>query len=170
MLPPLTSCRKRISPPPCVNYFCPMHLSDRVSFRSSCWLLLLFIMTTTTSIYTLHLILCLLLVITRMLPPTCSNYFYICGTIAHRNSNLGASRIFISYDRKTCSVFFWAFSILLVSFFGTLFFFFPFLGLLFLYLFFIFIAFWWKYFDVHYHLWIGVVWFWVLTLISLWSL
>ncbi|XP_022735851.1 WD and tetratricopeptide repeats protein 1-like isoform X9 [Durio zibethinus] len=28
MLPPLTSCRKRSSPPPCVNYFCPMHLSD----------------------------------------------------------------------------------------------------------------------------------------------
>ncbi|XVF36615.1 hypothetical protein REPUB_Repub19eG0072400 [Reevesia pubescens] len=33
MLPPLTSCRKRMSPPTCVNYFCPMHLSDRV--RSS---------------------------------------------------------------------------------------------------------------------------------------
>jgi len=31
MLPPLSSCRKRMSPPPCVNYFCPMHLSDRVS-------------------------------------------------------------------------------------------------------------------------------------------
>ncbi|TKY74456.1 WD and tetratricopeptide repeats protein 1 [Spatholobus suberectus] len=29
MLPPLSSCRKRMSPPPCVNYFCPMHLSDR---------------------------------------------------------------------------------------------------------------------------------------------
>ncbi|XVE55581.1 hypothetical protein DITRI_Ditri03aG0170500 [Diplodiscus trichospermus] len=29
MLPPLTSCRKRMSPPACVNYFCPMHLSDR---------------------------------------------------------------------------------------------------------------------------------------------
>ncbi|KAM2493031.1 hypothetical protein PS1_044506 [Malus domestica] len=29
MLPPLTSCRKRTAPPPCVNYFCPMHLSDR---------------------------------------------------------------------------------------------------------------------------------------------
>ncbi|KAJ9146499.1 hypothetical protein P3X46_028758 [Hevea brasiliensis] len=29
MLPPLTSCRKRIPPPPCVNYFCPMHLSER---------------------------------------------------------------------------------------------------------------------------------------------
>ncbi|XP_050212612.1 protein ALTERED SEED GERMINATION 2 isoform X2 [Mercurialis annua] len=29
MLPPLTSCRKRMSPPPCVNYFCPMHLSER---------------------------------------------------------------------------------------------------------------------------------------------
>ncbi|MBA0567729.1 hypothetical protein Golob_005272 [Gossypium lobatum] len=29
MLPPLTSCRKRMSPPTCVNYFCPMHLSDR---------------------------------------------------------------------------------------------------------------------------------------------
>ncbi|XP_038717662.1 WD and tetratricopeptide repeats protein 1 isoform X2 [Tripterygium wilfordii] len=29
MLPPPTSCRKRMSPPPCVNYFCPMHLSER---------------------------------------------------------------------------------------------------------------------------------------------
>ncbi|KAA8528339.1 hypothetical protein F0562_035694 [Nyssa sinensis] len=29
MLPPLSSCRKNLSPPPCVNYFCPMHLSDR---------------------------------------------------------------------------------------------------------------------------------------------
>ncbi|XP_050377111.1 protein ALTERED SEED GERMINATION 2 isoform X2 [Argentina anserina] len=29
MLPPLTSCQKTMSPPPCVNYFCPMHLSDR---------------------------------------------------------------------------------------------------------------------------------------------
>ncbi|XP_047160111.1 protein ALTERED SEED GERMINATION 2 isoform X2 [Vigna umbellata] len=29
MLPPLSSCRKRMFPPPCVNYFCPMHLSDR---------------------------------------------------------------------------------------------------------------------------------------------
>ncbi|KAL4283531.1 hypothetical protein GQ457_16G017000 [Hibiscus cannabinus] len=29
MLPPLTSCRKRMSPPTCVNYLCPMHLSDR---------------------------------------------------------------------------------------------------------------------------------------------
>ncbi|XP_057427167.1 protein ALTERED SEED GERMINATION 2 [Lotus japonicus] len=29
MLPPLSSCRQRMSPPPCVNYFCPMHLSDR---------------------------------------------------------------------------------------------------------------------------------------------
>ncbi|GLT93742.1 hypothetical protein SLE2022_115180 [Rubroshorea leprosula] len=28
MLPPLTSSGKRMSPPPCVNYFCPMHLSD----------------------------------------------------------------------------------------------------------------------------------------------
>ncbi|KAG5065778.1 hypothetical protein JHK86_009509 [Glycine max] len=28
MLPPLSSCWKRMSPPPCVNYFCPMHLSD----------------------------------------------------------------------------------------------------------------------------------------------
>ncbi|CAN8299158.1 unnamed protein product [Cochlearia groenlandica] len=28
MLPPLTSCRKRMPPPPCVNYFCPMHLSE----------------------------------------------------------------------------------------------------------------------------------------------
>ncbi|XP_022133751.1 WD and tetratricopeptide repeats protein 1 isoform X3 [Momordica charantia] len=33
MLPPLSSSQKRMSPPPCVNYFCPMHLSDRV--RSS---------------------------------------------------------------------------------------------------------------------------------------
>ncbi|KAL5145235.1 WD and tetratricopeptide repeats protein 1 [Glycine soja] len=30
MLPPLSSCQKRMSPPPCVNYFCPMHLSDRM--------------------------------------------------------------------------------------------------------------------------------------------
>ncbi|CAK8568218.1 unnamed protein product [Lathyrus sativus] len=29
MLPPLSSSGKRMSPPPCVNYFCPMHLSDR---------------------------------------------------------------------------------------------------------------------------------------------
>ncbi|PSS31598.1 WD and tetratricopeptide repeats protein [Actinidia chinensis var. chinensis] len=29
MLPPLLSCRKMSSPPSCVNYFCPMHLSDR---------------------------------------------------------------------------------------------------------------------------------------------
>ncbi|XP_068638970.1 protein ALTERED SEED GERMINATION 2-like isoform X2 [Aristolochia californica] len=29
MLPPLTSSEKRRKPPPCVNYFCPMHLSDR---------------------------------------------------------------------------------------------------------------------------------------------
>ncbi|XP_004501616.1 protein ALTERED SEED GERMINATION 2 [Cicer arietinum] len=29
MLPPLSSCGKRMPPPPCVNYFCPMHLSDR---------------------------------------------------------------------------------------------------------------------------------------------
>ncbi|KAJ8771533.1 hypothetical protein K2173_026710 [Erythroxylum novogranatense] len=29
MLPPLTSCRRRMSPPPCVGYFCPMHLSER---------------------------------------------------------------------------------------------------------------------------------------------
>ncbi|THG10440.1 hypothetical protein TEA_003238 [Camellia sinensis var. sinensis] len=29
MLPPLSSCRKKLSPPPCVNYFCPMHLSDQ---------------------------------------------------------------------------------------------------------------------------------------------
>ncbi|KAK6940224.1 WD40 repeat, partial [Dillenia turbinata] len=31
MLPPLTSCRKKMSPPPCVAYLCPMHLSERVS-------------------------------------------------------------------------------------------------------------------------------------------
>ncbi|XP_077213002.1 transducin family protein / WD-40 repeat family protein [Tasmannia lanceolata] len=29
MLPPLSSCQKRMKPPPCVNYFCPMHLADR---------------------------------------------------------------------------------------------------------------------------------------------
>ncbi|XP_074279406.1 protein ALTERED SEED GERMINATION 2 isoform X2 [Silene latifolia] len=29
MLPPLSSCTRKISPPPCVNYFCPMHLSER---------------------------------------------------------------------------------------------------------------------------------------------
>ncbi|KAI8550285.1 hypothetical protein RHMOL_Rhmol06G0093200 [Rhododendron molle] len=29
MLPPLSSCQKKLSPPSCVNYFCPMHLSDR---------------------------------------------------------------------------------------------------------------------------------------------
>ncbi|XP_068497667.1 protein ALTERED SEED GERMINATION 2-like [Phaseolus vulgaris] len=29
MLPSLSSCRKTMSLPPCVNYFCPMHLSDR---------------------------------------------------------------------------------------------------------------------------------------------
>ncbi|XP_057469539.1 protein ALTERED SEED GERMINATION 2-like isoform X2 [Actinidia eriantha] len=29
MLPPLSSGRKMLSPPSCVNYFCPMHLSDR---------------------------------------------------------------------------------------------------------------------------------------------
>ncbi|XP_068638965.1 protein ALTERED SEED GERMINATION 2 isoform X2 [Aristolochia californica] len=29
MLPPLTSSEKRMKPPTCVNYFCPMHLSDR---------------------------------------------------------------------------------------------------------------------------------------------
>ncbi|KAK8692391.1 hypothetical protein V6N13_075852 [Hibiscus sabdariffa] len=29
MLPPLSSCRKRMLQPTCVNYFCPMHLSDR---------------------------------------------------------------------------------------------------------------------------------------------
>ncbi|KAF9599458.1 hypothetical protein IFM89_038552 [Coptis chinensis] len=33
MLPPMSSCQKKTKPPPCVNYFCPMHLSDRV--RSS---------------------------------------------------------------------------------------------------------------------------------------
>lgn len=30
MLPPLSSCRKKLSAPGCVNYFCPIHLSDRV--------------------------------------------------------------------------------------------------------------------------------------------
>ncbi|KAL3514246.1 hypothetical protein ACH5RR_026963 [Cinchona calisaya] len=29
MLPPLSSSQKNLSPPPCVSYFCPMHLSDR---------------------------------------------------------------------------------------------------------------------------------------------
>ncbi|XP_052191448.1 protein ALTERED SEED GERMINATION 2 [Diospyros lotus] len=29
MLPPLSSCWKKLPPPPCVNYFCPTHLSDR---------------------------------------------------------------------------------------------------------------------------------------------
>eukprot|EP00268_Persea_americana_P013907 TRINITY_DN1615_c0_g1_i4.p1 TRINITY_DN1615_c0_g1~~TRINITY_DN1615_c0_g1_i4.p1 ORF type:complete len:534 (-),score=102.33 TRINITY_DN1615_c0_g1_i4:1484-3085(-) len=29
MLPSLTTSQKRMRPPPCVNYFCPMHLSDR---------------------------------------------------------------------------------------------------------------------------------------------
>ncbi|KAK9067807.1 hypothetical protein SSX86_011918 [Deinandra increscens subsp. villosa] len=28
MLPPLSSCRHKLPPPPCVSYFCPMHLSD----------------------------------------------------------------------------------------------------------------------------------------------
>ncbi|XP_031497022.1 protein ALTERED SEED GERMINATION 2 isoform X1 [Nymphaea colorata] len=28
MLPPLSSSEKRLKPPPCVNYFCPVHLSD----------------------------------------------------------------------------------------------------------------------------------------------
>ncbi|KVH98676.1 Tetratricopeptide-like helical [Cynara cardunculus var. scolymus] len=28
MLPPLSSCRQKLPPPPCVNYFCPLHLSD----------------------------------------------------------------------------------------------------------------------------------------------
>uniref|UniRef100_A0A1D1ZD60 WD and tetratricopeptide repeats protein 1 n=1 Tax=Anthurium amnicola TaxID=1678845 RepID=A0A1D1ZD60_9ARAE len=31
MLPPLSSCRAKMKPPPCVNYFCPIHLSDRRS-------------------------------------------------------------------------------------------------------------------------------------------
>lgn len=34
MLPPLSSSMKKLSAPPCVNYFCPMHLSDRVSNTS----------------------------------------------------------------------------------------------------------------------------------------
>ncbi|GAB4844926.1 Protein ALTERED SEED GERMINATION 2 [Ancistrocladus abbreviatus] len=29
MLPPLSSFREKLSPPPCVNYYCPMHLSER---------------------------------------------------------------------------------------------------------------------------------------------
>ncbi|OVA01813.1 WD40 repeat [Macleaya cordata] len=29
MLPPPSSCQKKTKPPPCVDYFCPMHLSDR---------------------------------------------------------------------------------------------------------------------------------------------
>ncbi|KAL0289475.1 UNVERIFIED_CONTAM: DDB1- and CUL4-associated factor 6 [Sesamum calycinum] len=28
MLPPLSSSQKKLPPPPCLNYFCPMHLSD----------------------------------------------------------------------------------------------------------------------------------------------
>lgn len=31
MLPPLSSSMQKLSPPPCVNYLCPMHLSDRGS-------------------------------------------------------------------------------------------------------------------------------------------
>lgn len=31
MLPPLSSSQNTLSSPPCVNYFCPMHLSDLVS-------------------------------------------------------------------------------------------------------------------------------------------
>ncbi|KAF6160671.1 hypothetical protein GIB67_019611 [Kingdonia uniflora] len=31
MLPPPSSCQKKMKPPPCVNYFCPMHLSERGS-------------------------------------------------------------------------------------------------------------------------------------------
>ncbi|KAL9396347.1 hypothetical protein Peur_010600 [Populus x canadensis] len=30
MLPPLTSHMKRMNPPPCANYFCPMHLSEHL--------------------------------------------------------------------------------------------------------------------------------------------
>ncbi|KAB2017364.1 hypothetical protein ERO13_D08G147200v2 [Gossypium hirsutum] len=41
MFPPLTSCQKRMLPPTSVNYFCPMHLSDRVSFEILCYFLLL---------------------------------------------------------------------------------------------------------------------------------
>lgn len=33
MLPPMSYCQKKTKPPPCVSYFCPMHLSDQV--RSS---------------------------------------------------------------------------------------------------------------------------------------
>ncbi|XP_072993028.1 protein ALTERED SEED GERMINATION 2 [Typha latifolia] len=29
MLPPLSSCRTKMKPPPCVNLFCPVHLSER---------------------------------------------------------------------------------------------------------------------------------------------
>ncbi|XP_026456789.1 WD and tetratricopeptide repeats protein 1-like [Papaver somniferum] len=29
MLPPLSSCQTMTKPPPCIDYFCPMHLSDR---------------------------------------------------------------------------------------------------------------------------------------------
>ncbi|KAB2046021.1 hypothetical protein E1A91_D01G210500v1 [Gossypium mustelinum] len=36
MLPPLTSCQKRMLPPTYVNYFFPMHLSDCVSFEILC--------------------------------------------------------------------------------------------------------------------------------------
>ncbi|KAK1286993.1 hypothetical protein QJS10_CPB19g01541 [Acorus calamus] len=30
MLPPLSSCQTKMKPPKCVNYFCPMHLSERL--------------------------------------------------------------------------------------------------------------------------------------------
>ncbi|PKA52956.1 Coatomer subunit alpha-2 [Apostasia shenzhenica] len=29
MLPPLSSCQNSLKPPPCIGYFCPMHLSER---------------------------------------------------------------------------------------------------------------------------------------------
>ncbi|KAK8971352.1 hypothetical protein KSP40_PGU010050 [Platanthera guangdongensis] len=29
MLPPLSSCRTKAKPPPCIGYFCPLHLSER---------------------------------------------------------------------------------------------------------------------------------------------
>lgn len=31
MLSPLSASRQKLQPPPCVNYYCPTHLSDRVS-------------------------------------------------------------------------------------------------------------------------------------------
>lgn len=32
MLPPLSSCRATAKPPPYVNYFCPVHLAEPVTY------------------------------------------------------------------------------------------------------------------------------------------